>query len=40
LFVDVLKQIKFSHIIARKSDNYLCHVKQRNCQSESVIIVW
>ena len=40
LFVDALKQVTLSHIIARKLDSYLLDFKQRNCQSESVIIFW
>jgi hypothetical protein len=39
LFVDVLKQVKLWQIIARKLYSYLLHLKQRNCQTESVIIV-
>jgi hypothetical protein len=30
--------VKCSHFIRRKLDNYLLHFKQRNCQTERVII--
>ena len=40
LFVGVLKQAKFSYIIARKINSCVIYFRQRNCQSESVIIFW
>ena len=39
LCVNVLNRVKFSHFIARQLDSYLLHLKQRNCQSQSLIIV-
>jgi hypothetical protein len=35
----VLKQVRFSTIIARKLDSYLLYFKQRNCKHERLIIV-
>jgi len=39
LFVNVLKQVKDSHFIARQLNSYLLHFKGRNCQTQSVIIL-